>query len=135
MSIDIFVVTLAVSKNTDGRCTPTNRYPLPLLRKERVVKTVPFTTRPLWSSVLMVFFFDHTSSVAMWSCVRLANHRHQGTQHSVCSPCSRAHFGRVPHRMCVIAERLGCLHWLAHAPGHRHFSGASTSRRTASVVS
>ena len=56
------------------------------------------------------------SSTYRWA--RLATHRHQGTQHSVCSPCSRAHFGRVPHRMCVIAERLGCLHWLAHAARH-----------------
>ena len=73
------------------------------------------------------------SSTYRWA--RLATHRHQGTQHSVCSPCSRAHFGRVLHRMCVIAERLDCLHWLAHAARHRHFSSASTSRRTASVVS
>ena len=36
----------------------------------------------------------------------------------------------VYHRMCVIAERLGCLHRLAHAARHRHFSSASTSRRS-----
>ena len=39
------------------------------------------------------------------------------------------------HRVCVIAERLGHLRCLAHAAGHGHFQGASTSRRTASFVS
>ena len=34
------------------------------------------------------------------------------------------------HRICVIAKRLGCLHRLAHAAGHGHFQGASTSGRT-----
>ena len=32
-------------------------------------------------------------------------------------------------RMCVIAERLGCLQRLAHAAGHGHVSGASRTRR------
>ena len=36
------------------------------------------------------------------------------------------------HRMCVIAKRLGSLHWLAHAARHGHFQGVFTSRRTVS---
>ena len=38
------------------------------------------------------------------------------------------------NRMCVIAKRLGCLRWLAHAAGHGIFLGASTSRRSVSFV-
>ena len=52
--------------------------------------------------------------------------------HSVCRPCSRAHFGRVPTACVSSPKRLGCLPWLAHAAGHGHFKGASTSRRTVS---
>ena len=36
----------------------------------------------------------------------------------------------VIHCMCVVAKRVGCLHRLAHAAGHGHFSSASTTRRT-----
>ena len=39
------------------------------------------------------------------------------------------------HRMCIIAERLGCLRWLAHAPRRGHFFGASTSWHTCSRCS
>ena len=34
--------------------------------------------------------------------------------------------------MCIIAKRLGSLHWLAHAARHRHFQDVFTSRRTVS---
>ena len=37
--------------------------------------------------------------------------------------------------MCVIAERLGSLHGLAHAARHGYFSGASTSGRSVSCFS
>ena len=36
--------------------------------------------------------------------------------------------------MCVIAKGLGRLHWLAHAAGHGHFFGASTSGRAFSPL-
>ena len=58
-----------------------------------------------------------------------ACHRHK-SPHQVCSPCSRAHFGPIATRTCVIAKRLGCLRCLAHAAGCGHFYSASTSRRT-----
>ena len=50
-------------------------------------------------------------------CVCPARNRSTDTTgpHSVCKPCSRAHFWPCNHRMCVIAERLSSLHGLAHA--------------------
>ena len=45
-------------------------------------------------------------------------------------PCSDAHIRQVT-TACVSSPRgLGCLHKLAHAAGHGHFFGASTTRRT-----
>ena len=52
-------------------------------------------------------------------------------QHFVCSPCSRAHFGRATTACVSSPRRLGSLQRLAHAAGHRHFQRASTSRRSA----
>ena len=37
------------------------------------------------------------------------------------SPCSHAQGSPCRHRMCVIAEGLGCPHRLAHAAGGGHF--------------
>ena len=50
--------------------------------------------------------------------------------HSVCTPCTRAHFGRVTTACVSSPKRLGCLHWLAHAAGHEHLLGASLSGRS-----
>ena len=41
--------------------------------------------------------------------------------HSMCIPCSYAHFGRATTACVSSPKRLGCLHWLAHAAGHGHF--------------
>ena len=71
------------------------------------------------------------SSTFRWA--RLATHRH-GEPHHVCFPCPRAHFGRVTTAGGASPTRLGCLHRLAHAAGYGYFQGASTSRRTASMV-
>ena len=38
------------------------------------------------------------------------------------------------HRMCVFAKRRSSLQRLAHATGHGHFSGASTSGRSVPLV-
>ena len=58
----------------------------------------------------------------------------QWTTNSACSRCSSCPHWPHRHRMCVIAKRLGCLHWLARAAGHGHFKGASTSGRTFDAV-
>ena len=55
--------------------------------------------------------------------------------HALCSPCSHGSSWSRPYSMWVIAKRLGCPRGLAHAPGHAHFLGASTTRRTASLFS
>ena len=52
--------------------------------------------------------------------------------HTLCSPGPHGPSWPCPHGMWVIAKRLGCLRWLAHAAGHGHFLGASTTWRTAS---
>ena len=39
---------------------------------------------------------------------------------------------RIKHCMCVIAKRLDCLLWPAHAAGHRCFLSTATSKRTVS---
>ena len=49
---------------------------------------------------------------------------------SMCSSCSRAHLGRVTTACVSSPKRRGSLHKLAHAAGHGHFLGASTSRRS-----
>ena len=41
--------------------------------------------------------------------------------HSMCIPCSYAHFRRVPTACVSSPKRLGCLHKLAHAAGHGVF--------------
>ena len=53
--------------------------------------------------------------------------------HFVWSPRSDALLGRFT-TACVIAKRLGCLRWLAHAAGHGCFLSASTCRRAAPFV-
>ena len=58
------------------------------------------------------------SSTCRWA--RVATHRRIGP-HLVCIPCSHAHFGRTTTACVSSPKRLGCLHWLAHAAGHRHF--------------
>ena len=71
-------------------------------------------------------------STSRWA--RLSTHRRQGTTLCVQSvlscplwPCS--------HRMCVIAKRLGCLCWHAHAPGHGYFLGASPRSKNVAILS
>ena len=54
--------------------------------------------------------------------------------HSVCTPCSRTDFGRVTTACVSSPKRLGSVHWLAHAAGHGHFLGASTSGRSVRSV-
>ena len=53
-------------------------------------------------------------------------------QHFVCRPCSGVHFGRVT-TACVIAKKLGSLHWVARASGHGyealHWPGARQASR------
>ena len=63
---------------------------------------------------------------------KLTTHRHI-EPHSMCPVLARPPWP-CNHRMCVIARRLGCLDWLAHAARHEHFQGASTSSRTDSFV-
>ena len=59
-------------------------------------------------------------------CARLSTHRHLGPHNTVTSVLSGPHWLHR-HRMCLITNRLGCPHKLAHAARDGHFSGDSTS--------
>ena len=48
---------------------------------------------------------------------RITTHRRR-EPHSVCCPCSHAHFGRLTTACVSSPKRLGCLRWLTHEAGH-----------------
>ena len=73
---------------------------------------------------------------ACWFTQESGSHVHLCPRpYTLCSPCAHGPSWPCSHRKCVIARRLGCLRWLAHAAGHGHFFGASATRRTVSFFS
>ena len=57
---------------------------------------------------------------SLFECMSMGQARNPSTQrdHTLCNPCFSCPLWPCYHRMCVIARRLGSLHWLAHAAGH-----------------